>query len=398
MSNKNIINPRLYRNFYDSDLDLLRYYMVNLDDLCESEILNQDPDDNSFEAIVISGLYSEDNSGASLDSFDGQVIDGFLHVFVFPLSRSRAILGDPRQASNKEEAIEILRRYKNVYYAKSQFYSLNKTSIPFGQKVICRFLDGSFQQGNERNLVFELPTGLDIDTSFERLKLLGFNIKTSDYFISSNPILMGNYGPNNWDEKYKNVIIQGSVFPDDPIRDDKKIHLRKEIVEEYLPALEIACPNETRGMKLFITAHAIKEGFYRNTRAYRYNNPGNIGNTDSGNNVGYATLEEGIKKQVSYVNLVAQGKHRSYKLGKEKKIKPYFSKEIALNQKSYKGKSPYLPGYNFIYTGQLDQYVKIYATGSRSGNSYLSLIISFFKQNGITITAQSKVQDIIKLN
>ena len=60
--------------------------------------------------------------------------------------------------------------------------------------------------------------------------------------------------------------------------------------------------------------------------------------------------------------------------------------------------SPYLPGYEFIYTGQLDQFVKIYATGARGGNGYVSLIISYFKKNGITITPQSKIQDIIKLN
>ena len=59
--------------------------------------------------------------------------------------------------------------------------------------------------------------------------------------------------------------------------------------------------------------------------------------------------------------------------------------------------SPYLPGYNFVFTGQLDQFVKIYATGARAGNGYVNMIISYFKKNGIYITPKSKIQDIIKI-
>jgi hypothetical protein len=56
-----------------------------------------------------------------------------------------------------------------------------------------------------------------------------------------------------------------------------------------------------------------------------------------------------------------------------------------------------VPGYDFTFTGQLDQFVKIYSTGARAGNGYLSMIISFFNQNGISIGPDSKIQDIIKI-
>jgi len=69
-------------------------------------------------------------------------------------------------------------------------------------------------------------------------------------------------------------------------------------------------------------------------------------------------------------------------MGKRKLIKPYFSKEI-FNNPHY-GLPANLPGYDFIFTGQLDQFVKIYATGARGGNSYLSRIISFFHSKGFT--------------
>ena len=83
-------------------------------------------------------------------------------------------------------------------------------------------------------------------------------------------------------------------------------------------------------------------------------------------------------------------------MNRKKVIKPYFSKEIAKHTKLY-GMSPYVPGYTFRFTGQLDQFVKIYSTGARAGNGYVNMIISYFKKNGIYITPQSKIQDIIKM-
>ena len=199
------------------------------------------------------------------------------------------------------------------------------------------------------------------------------------------------------DLKWKDVIIQGSVWPEHPIRTNMKVKPNKHIRERYLPAAEKVFANDPKGFRLLATAMAIKEGYYPNTRAYKYNNPGNIGNTDSGKNKGMPTLEDGIRLQRSYIAKVASGNHKYYKLNKPRFIKPYYSKEIARNRKTYK-KSPYLPGYRFVYTGQLDQYVKIYATGARSGNGYLSLIISYFRQNGIIINETSKVQDVILMN
>lgn len=56
-----------------------------------------------------------------------------------------------------------------------------------------------------------------------------------------------------------------------------------------------------------------------------------------------------------------------------------------------------LVGYRFVFTGQIDQYVKIYSTGARGGNSYINIIVSWFKKNGIDITPESRIQDIIKI-
>ena len=197
-----------------------------------------------------------------------------------------------------------------------------------------------------------------------------------------------------FDTKWKDITIEGSDFPDKPIKTDLNIKLTSEMVSEYLPALEKAMGSEPKGFKLLVTIMAQKEGFYDGTRSYKTNNPGNIGNTDEGRNRSNSTLEDGILLQKTFIQDLINDKNKSFPVNREKVIKPYFSKEIAKNVKNY-GMSPYLPGYKFTYNGQLDQFIKIYSTGARGGNSYLSMIISYFKSNGIDINEKSKIQDII---
>tara|TARA_R110000868_G_scaffold78911_3_gene224742 strand:- start:3883 stop:4497 length:615 start_codon:yes stop_codon:yes gene_type:complete len=197
-------------------------------------------------------------------------------------------------------------------------------------------------------------------------------------------------------EKYKEVTIKGSHFPDKAIYNNLSIRLSREILNEYIPALNKALENDPYGLRLLCTIMTHQEGFKSGSRSYRTNNPGNIGNTDSGLNKNIETLEEGVLAQKNYISRIIDGKHKAYPMGKRKLIPPYYSPEIAKHTKLY-GMSPYLPGYDFIFTGQLDQFVKIYSTGARAGNGYLSMIISYFVKNGIDINETSKIQDIIKI-
>jgi len=155
-------------------------------------------------------------------------------------------------------------------------------------------------------------------------------------------------------------------------------------------------PNIPKGLQCLLLAMTHQEGFTKGTRAYRTNNPGNIGNTDSGANNVIATLGDGIKLQAQFLQDIAAGKKKNYPLGKFIDIKPFYSREIA-NNPQY-GLPPYLPGYKFTYTGQLDQFIKLYSTGARVTNSYLNVIISYFAQNGLSITPESKLSDIIAMN
>ena len=195
------------------------------------------------------------------------------------------------------------------------------------------------------------------------------------------------------DEKYKNIVIQGSIFPDNPVLNNKNIPFSAEMLNEYIPTIDkMQAP---KGIKLLCTIMAQQEGFKNGSRSYRTNNPGNIGNTDSGANKSTRTLEDGINLQINYLMGIINGTNKKYPIGKQVSIPPYFSQEIADNPVYLL--SPYLPGYSFIFTGQLDQFVKIYATGARATNTYLSLVVSYFASMGIIITAQTTLNEISKI-
>lgn len=195
--------------------------------------------------------------------------------------------------------------------------------------------------------------------------------------------------------KYKDKVFEGATFPDAPIKRNIRIDFNKYMLSEYIPIIDSIEAN--KGLKLLAIIMANKEGFYKGTRSYRTNNPANIGNTDNGRNVGFKTLRLGIEAQIYYIQRVALGKHSSYPIGKQVFLKPYYSEEIARNQKTY-GIEPYVAGYRFVYDGSLEQFVKIYSTGARSGNGYLSMIISYFANHGIIINEKTTLKEIISLN
>lgn len=197
-------------------------------------------------------------------------------------------------------------------------------------------------------------------------------------------------------KSYKDVVFQGATFPDAPYT-TFPVKLNDTITKEYLPALNTALPDAPKGLKLLITAMTSMEGFTKGSRSYRTNNPANVGNTDNGANNTFTTLADGIKAQAKFIQDIAAGNKKPYPLNKQVDIKPFYSPEIAKNQATY-GISPYVAGYSFLYTGQLDQFLKIYSTGARVSNNYPNTIISYFKQNGITILPIDTLQHIISAN
>jgi hypothetical protein len=205
---------------------------------------------------------------------------------------------------------------------------------------------------------------------------------------------------SGWPYYSNNDAVPPNIAPPSkgtPPTNTRNVSIGSTIKKEYIPVLN-SIGGKTKGLKLLAIAMTNQEGFSPGTRSYRTNNPGNIGNTDAGGNNVFKTLKDGIQTQLKYIEDVAAGKKSAYPVGKNKTITPYYSPEIAKNSKSYQ-LTPYLPGYKFTpYTGTLEQFVKIYATGARGGNTYLSTIMSFYKKNGFDVTEKTTIAQLIKLD
>lgn len=115
-----------------------------------------------------------------------------------------------------------------------------------------------------------------------------------------------------------------------------------KIIGETIREVRIKKNMTQNEIALLMEIEAHQEGFYGRTRSRRNNNPGNIGNTDSGANRSFPTLKDGILAQVSYIQRIANGTNSAHKFG-SRLIRPYYSNEISKNQSNYKA-SPYLPG------------------------------------------------------
>ncbi len=187
-------------------------------------------------------------------------------------------------------------------------------------------------------------------------------------------------------------IIKGADVPNiAPSTDEKKIVFSNEILKLYIPAWE-KCEGG-QGLKYLALIMTQMEGFEKGSRSFRTNNPGNVGNTDNGTNKGFSTLQAGIQAQIDYLARVTNGQHKAYPLGKTKIINPYYSPEIARNAIKYQ-MSPWCYGYKFTYTGELRQFIKIYSTGARQKNTYLSVIRSYFKNLGFNINDTTTLLEI----
>lgn len=194
---------------------------------------------------------------------------------------------------------------------------------------------------------------------------------------------------------YKDQTFDGSIVPYAPAsRDTVSVLFSSEMTNIYKPILDDL--DAPIGIKLLAEIMAQQEGFRKGNRSFRTNNPGNIGNTDNGSNRSFKTLREGIQFQLEFLENIANGFNRNFPVGRSVHLRPYYSKEIARNKAVYQ-MEPYCPGYRFTYTGQLDQFVKIYATGPRQKNTYLSLIRSHFKNNGYEITDETTLKEIMEL-
>jgi hypothetical protein len=305
--------------------------------------------------------------------------------------------------TNKSEDLKniIFNVQKEGTFSNSQFGELRllgeqgvetNTGFNFGDEDD---LSGLLLEDEFRESEFE---GLSLeDMALEEEKGENFGEETNYESGSVVDVKSDTASKNKTTWEKTGTIVQGSKVPLDIAKApnfNQKVTINNTIKNEYLDVINKI--NTSYGTKLLAIVMAQKEGFKKGTRSYKTNNPGNIGNTDSGANKKLTTLKQGIELQISYIKDVANGKHTSYPMGKRKEMKPFYSKEIA-NNPQY-GMSPFLPGYSFTYTGKIEQYVKIYATGARAGNSYISMIVSWFRKNGYTwVNEETTIAELTKI-
>lgn len=139
-----------------------------------------------------------------------------------------------------------------------------------------------------------------------------------------------------------------------------KVDTAKYVREVYVPALERVHKDKSRGLKILMAAQTQMEGFFPGSKSYRTNNPGNV--YPSGNKKGFTNLESGIQAQWTYV------------LGA-----------------AFNGTSKY-----YKPTMTLQQYLSKYAPAGDGNNptAYTNFVIGYFKNQGVTITANTTLNQI----
>ncbi len=190
---------------------------------------------------------------------------------------------------------------------------------------------------------------------------------------------------NRWTTNLKaqTIIISGAKNKSKPLvnngistkekRGLPSVSYGNKIKTEYIPTRDKVLASRPKGLKLLVTVHAQKEGFYEGTVAYDLNNPGNFkkqvgdipiaGRGEKGRSVfvKFATLADGIKTQAAQVDLILKGGSKIYV------------------------KDPTLKQYIYHYT-ETDR------------ESYIDLIIASFKKENMTITEDMKLSEIVNKN
>ena len=111
--------------------------------------------DGGFKAVCLSGVRTEDNTGASLDKYDAIERDGFLEITVRPLDPTLSqTLPDPAGSKNLDEFVCSVGCHTSVFTAKSDFKFENTTAPKFGQIINCYFEEGSIRNSNFSGLRF----------------------------------------------------------------------------------------------------------------------------------------------------------------------------------------------------------------------------------------------------
>lgn len=159
---------KYFENLTNNTLDRFNYTMTSLMDSLYTNVLGISTD-GTFKAVCLSGIRTEDNTGAGTDFNDGQTTNNYLTLVVRPLTEFGEILPDPATLTDPEEINTSISIHASVFTARSDF-NIEGTNIPkFGQILNCYFEGGSVRDSTFFGLRFSEPTGENFHPDYERL-------------------------------------------------------------------------------------------------------------------------------------------------------------------------------------------------------------------------------------
>lgn len=209
------------------------------------------------------------------------------------------------------------------------------------------------------------------------------DVKSGDWTttIGAQTIVLDSPGSDLvvWD--YNKLVVDidpNTLVNEGAVKVMLNIKASQAIKDTLIPALNAT--SLSNNMKLLLTAHSIAEGYFPGSRGYRNNNPGNLDMSPIYKKWG-AVLEDDPGK----------GKAR---FAKFPSLQKYFEAKENYVTRAATGQHSAYPK-----NATLLQYIQTYAPSGDGGNNptaYTNTIVSYFAANGVKISADSKLADIIK--
>lgn len=189
---KNLLNPNLYGQF-QSPSDRYKFTNAQLMDGFYNQAMAT-ATDGRFDAYCLSGIRTEDNTGAGTDPNDAYLDPfGYIWIVVYP-DTNIARPADPRVFADPKDIVDSIGGFKSAgFWVRSSYLAHGKAAPAFGQKVSMYFEEGSIANSDWSKARFIEPVGQPDygDYSFLKLASVQGTVTAQDAFSGGAATLMG---------------------------------------------------------------------------------------------------------------------------------------------------------------------------------------------------------------
>ena len=168
---KSLNKPYLFDTLSNDPSDLFNYTMNNIMDGFYDSAMNTSTD-GKFKAVCLSGIRTEDGTGAGTDANDAQKSGVYVSVIVRPLTEFGNIIPDPRKLNDPDQINSNISLHGSMFLARSDYSFKSENPVSFGQIIDCYFENGSIINSDFKTLRFSEPKDKMIERSFERLSFI----------------------------------------------------------------------------------------------------------------------------------------------------------------------------------------------------------------------------------